>query len=181
MRTMACLAALAALLLAASPMALRAALARQGPVMLAAEAEPDAAASKPAAKPPAAKEDDGDDDDDDDSPEGKMEARFPQPVRVGFLVGLPMLDWGDSTIGFIRDVVRTPEDKIELIVGIGGWFGYWPKRDVAVPIEAVAILARQVDALDLSREQIESSPTFDPTKGQPIDRDATIRIALARR
>jgi hypothetical protein len=119
--------------------------------------------------------------DEEQSPEEKMEARFPQPVRVGFLVGLPLLDGGDSTIGFIRDVVRTPEGKIELIVGVGGWFGYGAKRSVAVPLETVAILARQIDVLDLSREQVEQAETWSPSKGQPIDRNETIRIAIARR
>jgi len=43
------------------------------------------------------------------SPEEKMRRRFPQPVRVGDLIGLPLLDWDDSTIGYVRHVVRTPE------------------------------------------------------------------------
>ncbi len=119
--------------------------------------------------------------DQEPSPEEKMRRRFPQPVRAGFLIGLPMLDYDDSTIGFIRSVVRTPEGKIQLIVGVGGWFGYWAKRLVAVPIEAVAILARQVDALDLSREQIEAAETWDASKGAPVKPDETILIALGRR
>ncbi|MCX7314642.1 MAG: hypothetical protein WCG92_14940 [Hyphomicrobiales bacterium] len=90
------------------------------------------------------------------TPEEKMSRRFPQPVRVGFLVGLPVLDWEDSTIGFIQQVVRTPDGKIKLIVPYyprfgwvrdGGFLDRW-RRPVAVPIETVAILARQVDALD---------------------------------
>src|SRR4051794_4277315 len=35
------------------------------------------------------------------TPEQRMGRRFPQPVRVGFLIGLPLLDWNDSTIGYI--------------------------------------------------------------------------------
>src|SRR5882724_1082626 len=77
------------------------------------------------------------------SPEEKMKRRYPQPVRVGFLIGLPMLDWQDSTIGFVQDVVRTPEGKIQLIMPYGGWFGRGG-RPIAVPIETVAILARQI-------------------------------------
>ena len=41
-----------------------------------------------------------------------MERRFPQPVRVGFLVGLPVLDERSSTVDRVRRVVRTPEGKI---------------------------------------------------------------------
>ena len=76
------------------------------------------------------------------SPEEKMRRRFPQPVRVGDLIGLPLLDWDDSTLGYVRHVVRTPEGKIQLIVNQGRLFG-WGGRLVQVPIEAVAILARQ--------------------------------------
>ena len=49
-----------------------------------------------------------------------MQARFPQPVRVGDLIGLPMLDDSACTLGHVREVVRTPENKIELIVSYGG-------------------------------------------------------------
>jgi hypothetical protein len=69
------------------------------------------------------------------SPEEKMRRRFPQPVRVGDLIGLPLLDWDDSTIGYVRHVVRTPEGKIQLIVNQGRLFG-WGGRLVQVPIEA---------------------------------------------
>jgi hypothetical protein len=151
-----------------------------GPVLVA-EAQEGAAADKAAADKATADKDDDNDNDAEPSPEDKMEARFPQPVRVGFLIGLPLLDGGDNTIGYIRDVVRTADGKIQLIVGVGGWFGYFAKRDVAVPLETVAILARQVDVLDRSREQVESAPTWDPSKGTPVDRNETIRIAIARR
>src|SRR4051812_21390625 len=56
------------------------------------------------------------DDEENLSPEEKMRRRFPQPVRVGDLIGLPLLDWDDSTLGYVRHVVRTPEGKIQLIV-----------------------------------------------------------------
>ena len=46
------------------------------------------------------------------SPEEKMRRRFPHPVKVGDLIGLPVLDWDDVTIGHVRQVVRTPEGKI---------------------------------------------------------------------
>jgi hypothetical protein len=173
MRTPLFLASLVAILLASNGTSLHAAPPRfMAPILLAEDAPAGAADA-----------DDADDDDQDQNPtpEEKMERRFPQPVRAGFLIGLPLLDDGDSTIGFIRDVVRTPDEKIKLIVGIGGWFGHWPKRAVAVPLEAVAILARQVDTLDLSRKEIEAEPTWDSSLGKPVDRNEMIRIAITRR
>ena len=54
----------------------------------------------------------------------RMRRRFPQAVRVGDLIGLPLLDDGDRTLGYVRQVVRTPQDKIELIVAYGGCLGW---------------------------------------------------------
>ena len=114
------------------------------------------------------------------SPEEKMRRRFPQPVSVGDLIGLPLLDWDDSTIGYVRHVVRTPEGKIQLIVNQGRLFG-WGGRLVPVPIEAVAILARQIDLLDISVEDFRATPAWSAATTQPIPSDDMIRIALSRR
>jgi hypothetical protein len=114
------------------------------------------------------------------SPEEQMKRRFPQPVRVGDLVGLRVLDDNDSTIGFVRDVVRTPQDKIKLIVTYGGWFG-WGARPVAVPIEVVGILGRQIASLDMPRSDYVTAKTWQDQDATVLPNDASIRIALARR
>jgi hypothetical protein len=114
------------------------------------------------------------------TPEQRMQRRWPQPVKVGFLIGLPILDWDDSTIGHIRKVVRTADGKIQLIVDYGGWLT-WKKKPVAVPIETVAILARQINLLDMTPEDLEKRPTWSDSVGQDLAPDVTIRIAIARR
>lgn len=114
------------------------------------------------------------------SPEARMQHRFPQPVKVGFLIGLPMLDYDDSTIGFVRRVVRTPQGKVQLVINNGHLFG-WGGRLIAVPIEAVAILARQIDVLDLTLAELNAAPTWTGSDGQDVPPDETIRIALGRR
>ena len=128
----------------------------------------------PTAKAPA------DDAEENLSAEEKMARRFPQPVRVGDLIGLPLLDWDDSTIGYVRHVVRTPEGKIRLIVNQGRLFG-WGGRLVQVPIEVVAILARQIDLLDISVEEFRAAPAWSAATTQPIPSDDMIKIALSRR
>jgi hypothetical protein len=119
------------------------------------------------------------------TPEQKMQKRFPQPVRIGDLIGLPVLDDGDSTIGYVREVVRSPNGKIVLIVPYSGWFGWarteWGKRPVAVPIEVVAILARQLNSVDMSREDYDKAPTWAPPQGHAIPVDEHTLIALGRR
>ena len=65
------------------------------------------------------------------------------------------------------------------------WFGWvrteWGKRLVAVPIEVVAILARQIDSLDMSREDFDEAPPGWPAQDKPIPPDEKTLIALGRR
>jgi hypothetical protein len=114
------------------------------------------------------------------SPEEKMNRRFPQPVKVGDLIGLPVLDWDDITIGHVRHVVRTPAGKIQLITTYGGWFG-WGERLVPVPIEVVAILARQLAALDMPRKDFDAAQTWQASQTTPVPPEEMIRIAITRR
>jgi hypothetical protein len=118
------------------------------------------------------------------TPEEIMNRRYPQPIKAGDLIGLPVLDYFDSTIGYVRSVVRTPAGKIQLIVTQGGWpagWSTWRTRLVAVPIETVAILARQLVALEMTREQFAAAPTWSAADGQTIAPDDMIRIAITRR
>jgi hypothetical protein len=116
----------------------------------------------------------------DNSPEAGMNRRFPQKVRVGDLIGLPVLDDNDVTLGLVQKVVRTPKGKIKLIVSYSKWFG-WFGRPVAVPIEVVAILGRQIDSLDMKPAEFENAPTWSQEDDQTLPDNETIRIALARR
>ena len=111
-----------------------------------------------------------------------MQARFPQPVRVGDLIGLPVLDDSASHARLCpRRSCERQQDKIELIVAYDGWFG-WGTRPVAVPIEVVGIAGRQIASLDMPRKEYASAPTWQPSEAgaQAIPNDTTIRIALSR-
>jgi PRC-barrel domain len=109
----------------------------------------------------------------------RMNRRFPQPVRVGDLIGLPVLDDRSSTLGVVRQVVRTAAGKTELIVSYSRWFG-WFGRPVAVPIEVVGIEGRQLASLDMPRSEYAAAPTWQGQGATALPDDATIRIALAR-
>ena len=87
-----------------------------------------------------------------DSPSERMRRRFPQPVRVGDLIGLRVLDDDNATIGRVRQVVRSPQGAILLIVSHGGWFGFGA-RLVAVPIEVLGIFGHQLASLDMAPEE----------------------------
>jgi hypothetical protein len=76
--------------------------------------------------------------------------------------------------------VRTTEGKIKLIVGYSRWFG-WFGRPVAVPIEVVAILARQIASLDMPPSEYEEARTWTEGKDEQIPDSEIIRIAVTRR
>src|SRR4051812_44130144 len=118
------------------------------------------------------------------TPEQRFERRYPQPVKVAALVGLPVLDERDSTYGYIREVSRLPGGKIVLVVPYRNWLGWaptdWGRKTVAVPIETVAIRARRVAALAFPRADFAAAPP-SAGRGGGLPADETIRIAVYRR
>jgi hypothetical protein len=148
------------------------------PLLRGAPAEHAIAIAQQAAAPASAAA--SDDAKDDDSIEAKYKRRFPQPAKVGHLIGLPVLDDNDVTLGHVQKVVRTPEGKIELIVSYSKWFG-WFGRPVAVPIEAVTLLALQFDSVEMQPEDYADAPTWTPGKDTALADGDTVRVALGRR
>lgn len=113
-----------------------------------------------------------------------MRRRWPQPARIRALIGLPLLDYEDNTLGYVQRVVRTKDGKIQLIVRYGGWFGWigWWQRPVAVPLELVALLGPHVTLVDVGREVLEPAPTWQPSPDvTEIGADETIHVAITRR
>ena len=123
------------------------------------------------------------------TPAEKMKSRYPQPVKVSDLIGLPVLDARDRTLGYVEKVVRSSEGMVRLIVPYSSWLG-WPRhvgpfesvrRPVAVPIETVVILGRQIDALDMDRSEFDRAPAWTGQNEKPIPADEIIKIAIGRR
>jgi len=106
--------------------------------------------------------------------------RFPQPARVGDLIGLPVIDDDASTIGFVREVVRTGDGKIKFIVSYSRWFG-WFGRPVAAPLEVFGILGRELASLDMPPSEYAAAPTWHGDGATVLPPDATIKVALGRR
>lgn len=109
-----------------------------------------------------------------------MEQRWPQPVRVGDLFGLPLLDWSDRTLGRVEALEKTPAGKIRFLVKHGVWLGLSQKR-VAIPLEVVAIAGRQLALLDIPRDEYFRLPPWSETDASRMQPDEMMRIALYRR
>ena len=119
----------------------------------------------------------------DDSPQARMARRWPQKTRVAALVGLPVNDDGDRTLGIVREVVRAPDGSIRLVVAYNrtfGWFG-WFTRLVAVPIEVVALYGKQLASLDMQPPAWAAAPTWVAGTDRPLAGDEIIRVALTKR
>lgn len=169
-------------LMAPPLLATAAAPAGEAPVRLASGGpQPPRADAKGTAAEPAA------DKDGDAEPtlDQKFARRFPQPVEVAHLIGLPVLDFDDSTIGYVKSVVKRGDGEIDLIVPYGSWFGWlrseWGRRPVAVPIKSVALLARQINALEFTRDDFNDAPTWTASDGSAVGLHEKTFIALGRR
>jgi hypothetical protein len=111
--------------------------------------------------------------------EQRMLRRFPQPVRVGDLIGLPVIDENRRMIGYVSKVVRTAQNKVELIVDYDSWFG-WQAHPVAVPIEVLGIQGRELASLDMPRSEYVTAPAWQQTDETAISDDDSVKIALSR-
>src|SRR5262249_3312722 len=114
------------------------------------------------------------------TPEERMNARFPQKVRVGDLIGIPVQDYDSRVLGYVADVVRKADGKVVLVMPEGGWWFWRRARPVPIPIETVGIVARHVTLLDIPREDLPKLPTWDPAQGSSIERNEIIRLAIGR-
>jgi hypothetical protein len=105
--------------------------------------------------------------------------RFPQPARIGDLIGMPVLDLNAKTLGYVEKIVRTSTGEIEFIVGYSRWWG-WFGRPVAVPLEALGIEGGHLVSLDMSSNEYAAAPTWGDTGATPLPADAIVRVALSR-
>ena len=120
--------------------------------------------------------------------------RFPQPARVGDLVGRALLQPTEAqpVLGRVTGLVRRGDGATAVIVRLDGrlglsglglrwinWAGFGA-RLVAVPIEAVALLGEHVALVDLTPERLQALPTFAPDAAPAIGPDETVRVGLVR-
>ena len=114
--------------------------------------------------------------------------RFPQPVRVGTLIGRTVLEPLESqpVLGYVRQIVRLGDGTIEAVVAYGGLLGRFGgvlgigSRPIAVPIDAMALAGQYMEIVDFKPSQLRSFPTFGGDGATSIAPDAVIRVGLAR-
>jgi hypothetical protein len=98
------------------------------------------------------------------------------PVRVADLINLPIVDENRSTMGRVRAVVRTDEGKIQLLLPLGGLFGFG-ERLVPIPIESVALTGPQVTVVDMPPHRFQKTPTWYGSDSETLAAAETISIS----
>ena len=107
--------------------------------------------------------------------------RFPQPVRVGDLVGREVLRPVESqdVLGRIRRLVRARDGQIMVVVDFGGFLGFGA-RPIAVLIDAMVLLGQEMEIVTFTPEQLQQFPTFSLAGTTEITNDTTIKVGLAK-
>jgi hypothetical protein len=105
-------------------------------------------------------------------------AAMTNPVRVADLIDRPIVDENKATLGRVRAVVRGDDGKVELLLPLGGLFGFG-ERLVPVPIESVAITGSQVTVVDMPPDRFQRSPTWYGSHSAPLA--AADTVAISRR
>ncbi len=119
------------------------------------------------------------------TPAARAAGRFPQPVRVGDLIGRQVLRPVErqDVLGRVAGAVRGPDGAVLVVVSLGGVLGLGT-RPVAVPVEATVLLGEYLAVMDLTPEQLRALPTFDGAGDgagtRPLPPDESIRVGLTR-
>jgi hypothetical protein len=107
--------------------------------------------------------------------------RFPQPVRVGDLIGREVLRPVESqdVLGRVRRLVRARDGQIMVVVDFGGFFGF-ATRPIAVPVDAMVLLGQDMEIVAYTPQQLRQFPTFSPSGTTDVADDTVIKVGLAK-
>ncbi len=107
--------------------------------------------------------------------------RFPQPVRVGDLLRREVLQPVESqnVLGKVRQVVRDDTGAIQVVMDFGGFLGFGT-RPIAVPIDAMVLLGRDMEVVAFAPRQLAAFPTFLEAGTVPVPPDTIIKVGLAK-
>lgn len=108
-------------------------------------------------------------------------ARWPQAVRVGDLVGRQVLENvpQQRVLGRVTGVARDADGHISIQVTAGGLWGLGG-RQVAVPVEATALLGPFLVAMELDAHRLAALPQTLAPPSLLLPVNAAIRIGLTR-
>ena len=107
--------------------------------------------------------------------------RFPQPVRVGDLIGREVLRPVESqdVLGRVRRVVRETNGQIIVVIDFDGFLGFG-SLPIAVPVDAMVLLGHDMEIVAFTPEQLQQFPTFSGSSTSAVPDDTVIKVDLAK-
>jgi hypothetical protein len=107
--------------------------------------------------------------------------RFPQPVLVGDLLHREVLRPVESqdVLGRVREVVRDSSGRILVVIDFGGFLGFG-SRQIAVPVDAMVLLGKDMEVVAFTPQQLRQFPTFSPSRTTTIPSETIIKVGLAK-
>ena len=107
--------------------------------------------------------------------------RFPQPVRVGDLLGREVLRPVESQdiLGRVRALVRDRDGQIMVVVDFGGFLGF-SARPIAIPVDAMVLLGQDMEIAAFTPDQLRQFPTLSPSGTTDVANDTIIKVGLAK-
>jgi hypothetical protein len=107
--------------------------------------------------------------------------RFPQPVRVGDLIGREVLRPVESqdVLGRVRRLVRDGNSEIMVVIDFDGFLGFG-SRPIAVPVDAMVLLGQAMEVVAFTPKQLQQFPTFSPSGTTDVPDDTIIKVGLAK-
>jgi hypothetical protein len=107
--------------------------------------------------------------------------RFPQPVRVGDLLGRDVLRPVESqdVLGHVRELVHDEQGRIMVVINFGGFLGFG-SRPIAVPVDAMVLLGPDMEIVAFTPAQLRQFPTFSAAGTTKVADDTIIKVGLAK-
>ncbi len=119
--------------------------------------------------------------------QSRASQRFPQSVRVGDLLGRPVLKPLESqpVLGHVAGVARSAGSELGMVVLLDGglvrpwlhWLGVGGRR-VLVPVAGLALLGEYVALIGYTPEQLDALPDYKGVATAAVDPNESIRVAL---
>ncbi len=107
--------------------------------------------------------------------------RFPQPVRVGQLLGRVVLQPVESqtVLGHVRGVVRDTQGQVLVVMSFGGFLDFG-SRLIAVPLDAMVLLGEVMEVAAFTPPQLRGFATFTGSGATPVPPDTVVDVGLAK-
>jgi hypothetical protein len=102
-----------------------------------------------------------------------------QTVKVADLIGLPIIDQSGVTLGHVSAVAGAADGKFELLMPLGGLFGFGA-RLVPIPFESVVMTGAKITVTELPPDRFQKSPTWYGSNSEELAGTQTVRIGVTK-